>query len=164
MIKKSAGRRRNPKQPPRYIGPAVSSSTPSGPAGGDLSGTYPNPSVADVSGVNWSGDLGGSGPAPIVTSLAHATVGPTIYPAGNGSNLYALPAPPTLGAGTGTLDSSGQLIVVLSVVPTAFVAVAQGGMFNPTGWLRVDGSGTTWTIVSSAGAADANVNVMYIYY
>ena len=78
--------------------------------------------------------------------------------------IDAIPLPATLGRGTGTLDGSGQLIVMLPVVATAFVAMAQGGMFNPNGWLRVDGSGTTWTIISSAGAADVNVNVMYIYY
>src|SRR5438105_2928716 len=57
---------------PRVI-PGVGGGSPSGAAGGDLTGTYPNPTLAAAGG-GAAGPLGGATVAPIVTVDAKGRV------------------------------------------------------------------------------------------
>lgn len=134
---------------------AMPPAPPNGAAGGGLSGTYPNPTVAAVP------DSALSANVPVLVA--------GVYPAGDGQNLTNLP-PVDLGkvgtcfGGTGTLVGMGACSLVAGV---DFPNPVGGGVsafvvcigVNATGILTVStggvGPGDTVTVTSSAGMSDS---------
>lgn len=125
------------------------SGPPSGAAGGDLSGTYPNPAVAVVSDGALSANV------PIMTA--------GVLPAVDGSLLTNLPVPLIYSGRAATLDGGGQFELILPTACNAVVATWYGG--TGVGQLKVGfDSLTDWFITSSAGGIDSGLQVAWIAF
>ncbi len=133
---------------------------PSGAAGGNLSGTYPNPVVSLVNGVTY-GDAGAltTGQVPRVTGvsstaygaldLANANAVTGVLPTGNMSAATAGAAGTVQLAGNLGGSSSSPTVVGLTIP-----SEAQGDVLyrNASSWVRL-GAGTTGQALVTAGAA-----------
>lgn len=101
--------------------------------------------------------------APHVISLAHATTGPAVYPAGSAAALTSVPAPASLRKGGGTLDEDGQVTVFADATSTVCIPVFSSGTgIGPLNCYAL-GSGS-FSIVSSAAGEDVDKGVSYIAF
>jgi len=144
MLPISPRRQRDRKKQDPAVPISSPDTAPTGPAGGDLGGMYPNPTVL---------------------SLAHVTTGPAVYPTGSAANLTNVPTPPSLQSGLAILDGSGIVNITTVGSPVALVASPAdigGGM---SGMCRVQPlGGNSWNIESTAGAADSGWQVFWIAF